>query len=1252
MAKPVEIEIIMKDRLSGGLDKAGRKVDELKGKTASANAELDKQAQKLRDSIALLENQMEELRRAGQNASPNLDQRENIAGIEVLQKQIAELEAQLKHLDATAESTQTIPPELPAAKQQFNGLHMSIQQMAREMPSLAMGPQMFFLAISNNLPIFADEVQRAKREYEGLVKAGQKGVPVWRQILSSLFSWQTALTTGIMLLVMYGDEIVDWVKGLFSAKEGVDALKKSLQEKNEVEKEGHAVSIRTRAELDNTIRELRDFIGTKEQEKNKVDELNRKYGDAFGSYKTLAEWYDVLIQKGNTYIESLFNQAKAQSYIKKAVEADEKANEIRSKGKEEYRPFWGNGGKLNMFLGGDNLDQYGSDPAETAFNKALQEVENEKQHYLNQAEWFQQEYSRIIKESGLSDYRPITPEAPADNSTKNQAEDRKQAQQRLNDELLALERQNQDEELDLMNEGTTKRLAQIDADYNKRKAEIEKTARELAELNKKAGVAGTNASGLTGRQQEEIDRANTLAEDTRDKERTAVYREEAAAMRDYLKEYGSYQQQKLAIAEEYAEKIRQAQSEGERLSLEKERASAINRLELSAIRQQIDWGSVFGNFGVMFREQVQPTIDRLKAIAQSSEFQSSAGIDEKEMLYGLISNLQQSETIWDGEIFRRINDDLVAYQNAMRNYMAAQQREIEATEALTSAKEKLKEAESSGDARSIDAAELYVGEAAKNLDKASQDVQLFGAQVQSTTTDLRESSEQAASMFVNLESGIRNLSSGSLNGIGQGFMQLDKLFNGGKLTEQLGGSLVNGIEKLFGNNSVVDALQKGLGNSGFVGSIISAILSILDDLAEEGVGGIVSGLIDTVLGAISGIIENIFSLNIFRQIGESLLKWIANIFNALSFGGLGKLVGNGDSDPRLEEELEHLSSANEALAYSIDRLADEIKDTSGQDATDKYAEQMALIANSEGNTQEEMRRSGAAFTNGFLGIGGKHSSNYRIDQAMSDYDWQRISDVVGRTIDEAAGFWDLSSEEMAKVARDVPDLYAKVKNYASEGYEDAAQYMDDYIAFAEQRKELEQAYYESITQVSFDSVYDNFIDMLMDMSSGWEDFSNDMSEYLMRALLKTKLDELLKPDMEAWYKAYGEAMSDGILGDDEIERLNKMWEDLVNQGLEIRDSAASATGYTGDSNGTSQSGKSGGFTAMSQDQGTKLEGLFVSGQMHWSSMDDKMSDVSEQMGAAVDHLRRIEENTGTSARHLGEIKEDIKKIVRDGLKMK
>lgn len=1253
--KPVEVEILMKDRLSGALDKAGRKVDELKGKATAASSEMDSQAQRLRTAIAGLTEQMEELRRVGQNASPNLDQSENMAGIEALEKQIAELESRLKQLDATAEATRTVPPELPTAKQQFNGLHMSIQQIAREMPSLAMGPQMFFLAISNNLPIFADEVKRARVEYDNLVKSGQKGVPVWKQILSSLFSWQTALTTGIMLLVMYGDEIIEWTKRLFSAQKGMEEFKISVEEMLEIEKNGRAQMVQNRFEIDNLITSLKEFSGTKEQEKNKIDELNRTYGESFGYYETVAQWYNVLIEKSEAYIQMLFLQDKAQSMLDKAQEADAELNKIKSQSPEEAPSAMGWFSRAGLYLAQSEMaasgqfydarsaiDQYN----QQAYDDLVAGAQAKLDGYLQAAEEATKQAAEIAKQAGIGGH--VEP----DDSEGTEWERRLSARQKLNDELLALEQQNQQDWLDLQEEGTQKKLARIDADYARQKAEIEKKVRELAELNRKAGITGTNAAGLTGEQQTEIDRANTLAEDTREKERTAVYREEAVAMRDYLKEYGSYQQQKLAIAEEYAEKIRRAQSEGERLSLEKERDSAVNRLELSAIRQQIDWGNVFGNFGVMFREQVQPTIDRLKTIARSPEFQTSADVDEMEALYGLISSLQQSETMWNGEIFRQINDDLVSYQNAMRGYMAAQQREIEATEELARAKQTLKEAEGSGDARSIEAAELYVGEAAKNLDKASRDVQMFGTQVQSTTTSLRESSEQAAGMFRNLESGLRNLSSGNLKGIGQGVMQLDKLFNGGKLTEKLGGSLAEGFEKIFGDSSVTQTLAEGLGNSGLAGSIISAILSILDELATEGIGGIVAGLIDTVLGAVSGIIDNIFSLELFQQIGESLLKGAANILDALSFGGLGKLVGNGDSDPHLEEDMERLSLTNEALIAAIESLTDEIKGSSGQQATELYEKQMARLDEAEAHTREQMQRSASAYSNGLWGIGGKKSSNKKIDDAMSGNDWQRISEVVGRTIGEAADFWNLSSEEMAKVAREAPDLYAKIKDYADAGYKDAARYMDDYIAFAEQRKELEQAYYESITQVSFDSVYDSFIDMLMDMSSDWEDFSDDMSEYLMRALLKTKLDELLKTDMEDWYATFGRAMSNGELTDEEIEDLNKQWEELVKKGLHIRDSISEATGYTGDDGGTTQSGKPGGFAAMSQEQGTKLEGLFVSGQMHWASIDERMQDVSEQMGAAVDHLRRIEENTGASAKHLGEIKDEIKKIVRDGLKMK
>ena len=309
--RPVEIEFLMKDRLTPGLDKAAKGVDNVTGKASATNAELAKtkqQAMDLRNLIAMLENQLEELRLVGENASPDLDQSRNIARIEALQEQIKELEAQLKQLENVSENTSVVPPELPQAKKQFNGLHNSIQQMAREMPSLAMGPQMFFMAISNNLPIFTDELARARKEYDALIKTGEKATPVWKQVLSSLFSWQTALTTGIMLLVMYGDEIVEWTKDLFSAKKGVEEFNISLEEMVELEKEGRAQMVKTRFELDSVIDSLKNFTGSKEEEKNKVDELNRKYGESFGYYETTAQWLETLTKKSGAYVQMLLHQ--------------------------------------------------------------------------------------------------------------------------------------------------------------------------------------------------------------------------------------------------------------------------------------------------------------------------------------------------------------------------------------------------------------------------------------------------------------------------------------------------------------------------------------------------------------------------------------------------------------------------------------------------------------------------------------------------------------------------------------------------------------------------------------------------------------------------------------------------------------------------------------------------------------------------------------------------------------------------------
>ncbi len=125
--------------------------------------------------------------------------------------------------------------------------------------------------------------------------------------------------------------------------------------------------------------------------------------------------------------------------------------------------------------------------------------------------------------------------------------------------------------------------------------------------------------------------------------------------------------------------------------------------------------------------------------------------------------------------------------------------------------------------------------------------------------------------------------------------------------------------------------------------------------------------------------------------------------------------------------MERLSLTNEALIAAIESLTEEIKGSSGQQATELYEKQMARLNEAEAHTREQMQRSASAYSNGLWGIGGKKVLQQKNRRCRGGNDWHRISEVVGRTIDEAADFWNLSSEEMAKVAREAPDLYAKIK---------------------------------------------------------------------------------------------------------------------------------------------------------------------------------------------------------------------------------
>ncbi len=1205
MSKPVEVEFLMKDKLTPGMNKAER------------------EALELRNTVRLLEAELERLRLAGETVAPNLDQSANIAQIHALEKQLEELHAQLKMLQNESESVQVTPADIPNAQRQFNGLHNSIQQMAREMPSLAMGPQMFFMAISNNLPIFTDELARARKEYDELQMSGKKGTPVWKQILSSLFSWQTAMTTGIMLLVMYGDEIWEWTKDLFSAKKGVDEFNISLKEMTEIEKDGRAQMVRTRFELKSVINEIKNFTGSKEQEKAKVEELNRKYGESFGYYKTLSEWYDTIIQKSDDYVQSLFLQAKVQNLVKKASEVDEKIAEAEAKDESEFDTWWGYGGKVDRFFSSDQSYKQNNN-GRWKKKEEIDRLKAEYNGYILAAENLTKERLKLEQKSGIGGH---TDPKQSGKNPEAEAKQRLATERRLAKDLAALQAENRKEEIDRMQAGTEKKLAQIEYDYNARKEEINRQEADWKRENKEAGLS-TGDNGLTREQQDELEKARASNTASRKKAETDVYREEAEAMRDYLKEYGTFQQQKLAIAEEYAEKIRKAQSQGERLTLEKQRDAAVHKVDMEALTQKIDWGAAFGDLTGLLADQMKNLLGELKQYVKTDEFKKSGAADQQ-VVYDAIERIQSMLPGGNGTLdFARLQTQMHALGDAVTRVQNAELQQEAAFARLKAAQTDYNKALESGNQAEIERTKIALQTAQSSSASADEEYLNATSEMKALAGEVKSASRDTVDGLNMVSDGLHGFASGTLQGSFEGIQ-----------------NMLTGLSKLNIGGKVGDAISQmseTLSSAGVIGQIISAILSILD-LLKDGIGPIISSLIDTIFNAITGILDNILSGDLFKQIGGSLVKGIGGLLNTVSFGGFNKLFGIGGNAKEVQAAIDRLTDRNEKLQTSIEDLTDTIKASKGTKSVEAYRDAYKYQKETNANylqiAQEQARYSGS-----------HHSWNYYwggFNQAQID----KLSGQIGRQWD--GNLWSLSPEEM-KALRSNVDMWTQIQNTGKGGYgERLTDKLDDYIAQAGKLEELTDQLYEGLTGISFDGMYSSFIDNLMNMKYGAKDAAEDISEYFMRAMLSNKIGEMYSEKLKGWWEKFGKSMEDNELTEAERNALTEEYMKYVDEALALRDNLAAATGYDKtEAGGTSQSAKAGGFTAMTQDQGTKLEGMFTSGLQHWSSMDDRLESVVEKMDTAEGHLARIAENTGVSAGHLGELKEVIKKMIRDGLKVK
>lgn len=969
----------------------------------------------------------------------------------------------------------------------------------------------------------------------------------------------------------------------------------------------------------NTIAEEADVDLYKKQR----DALQKIYNKAVA---TARNKYKPNSKKGYQGIsaEGMFNAG--MNAVKKAIE-DNSQNYSQFKKNRIYNYFYKENKKntlaLNQKPNNTNTDLgggFGNDKGEEArkYRDQQAELQAKEEARKRKERW---DLYVAEEENGIAKEKDV-----AEKERRQRALDFEKKMHQLDEEAEQLKQKNID---------TAK------ANYEKDPANKKKEGFYALGLDKKVG--------LTSEQQKYIQtKKDTLLAENAESERKYL-REQLQYYYDYLKEFGSIQEQKYAIAKEYDEKIAKATSSNQRKLLEEQKKSSLANVELEAVKQNIDWGSVFGDFGTMFKDQLEPTIKSLKQLASKTE-----NVDEKKTIWELVSKLQKTGTLWDSDIFVTISDDLKTYQEAMRSYAEAQKKEQKIAEELTEAEERLKNAQKSGNEKDILDASATVNKLKNQMSEAADATKENKDAVVKATTDLQTSSQRAINQFQQLESCLSGLTSGTLKGIGDALMGLDKLF-GGKATDKAANSLVKMTTELFGSNSkVAQTLTKVLGESGMAGEIVSAALGILDIL-KDGVENLVSSLIDTILGAVNGLIKTALSPKTATGILKSVFDGVTSIFDTLSFGTISKVFG--DNSAKMESKIDKLNTSNEALKMSIDNLSDKIEKSNS----------LSEILNAQNKKEKQTKELEQNTSKQMIYETWKHGA-FRSNLAASVEDnkgWKdamkQVSAILGKKVKTSGDFLSLSAEEMQRIidSDNGAELWAKILNeYNKEGGKGGRsnklsdmlnQYVND---FGNVAQDMADELKEKLNGISFDSMKDSFISALMDMDKNAEDFASDFSKIMQQALLNLSVDELINgsennPNGDSLKKLYddmAEAMKNETYKS-RAEEFAQRQQKLLEQGMKMRDELAQFTGY-GEQSSQSATGKA--IEAITADQASTLIGIGYAVQSaveqgnatrenihsnvevicsYQMLMSDNISEIRDMQYQGLNQLQKIAKNT-------------------------
>ena len=1079
----------------------------------------------------------------------------------------------------------------------FNGLGFSVQQVARELPSLAISANTFFLAISNNLPMLADEIKKASLQYKAFkaeLASGNKDIkpiaPVWQQLAKSIISWQTALVVGITLLSVYGKEVINWGKELVKGKNYILDLLSAEQELALARRKGIEASKKERVELDLLYTKLKN---TSASQKERTSAANAwiskypKYADVINGEKVNL---DKLKLAYNALSKEIEQSAIARSYMDKAADIAVKKDKEDIKLKNQQVTL--ETARQRLLRANEERDKaleaqqkglYGSTNAVAkandeivAANKAFQEQRKIYNDISNNISKLDEQQTAFINHIKTISIFPQPKEGTYDYW---------QQQVEIADNAL---KQIQDSYLKVLKSGSTQGVP-------------EEVAKQYNAL---------------------------IKQKTEAEEKLKIYND-----KELSKEYNSIVDQNQKISElrskSTRERIRlevdlESQAEQARIDAmqdgfdkEERQRKLNNKKELEAIERQK-------------QDYINKVIDIQRQIFEAEEnAKASKDKNYKKQVFNLSSvsvDTSMFDIIKDETLKRQTNEVTEYYNDILSKYQDYLTKRLNTEKRFNADRDKLQKSGASD--TQLNELEYQRTEALNSIDKefamredsfqswANSITKLSLKELQRLLVEAERELEQME--FVTPNSSGLATQRAKVNTLKQ---QISDVNN--KNTTSPDKRSVKDWQDLYKTLSKVEKEFNEIGDTvgGTAGEIMSAAGSISSSTLQM-IDGIVT-LANSSSTAMSGTakaastaIQTVEKASVILAIVGAALQVATKIIS---------LFKQDDGIAAYEKAKETYESYIEVLDKVIDKQLELAETLSGENARAAYKEAINLIQ----QQSDAAKELGKAYLNsgaskGFLGIGSKASRGRKEVEEMSAEGWTQAAKALGISVREfkeamggrMTGLFDLTEEQLVNLQKYAPSFWAQLDK-------DTKDYANQIVDGVEQIMEVLEQEMENATGVSWDSFSDDILEALYDVEKGAEDIFDDMSEYMRKAMIKAIYVKQYEPELRKWYEMWANYMDDGILSDDERIRLDALKENIINGAMNEADRINKAWGS---SSSSSQESTKKGFAAASQDSIEELNGRFTALQI----AGEEIKNQSVEQTRLLDSINSILLNIGPS----------------------